>query len=172
MKKNLIAAVCAVFMAFCISGCGNGSSTEQNVNAQAQSENKGYYFESSSVKIYANDELETVVEKLGEPSGGTYEAVSCAFEGRDVFYYYDGFTIQSYESSGKRYIYSISLEDDTVKTPEGIKIGDSFSDITGVYGTEYSANGNTYVYTKDGMTLTFIMENDKAAAVTYAIITD
>lgn len=172
MKKILFSAVCVVLMSLSVFGCGNSNSTEQNVNAQAQTENKGYYFESSSVKVYADDELEPVVEKLGEPSGGTYEAVSCAFEGKDIFYYYDGFTIQSYESNGKRYIYSISLEDDTVKTPEGIKIGDSLSEITAKYGTGYSANGNTYVYTKDGMTLTFIMENDKAAAITYTIITD
>ena len=121
--------------------------------------------------IYINEEAQKVTDALGEPSGGTYEALSCAFEGKDTFYYYDGFTLQTYEKDGKKYIYTITLEDDTVNTAEGVKIGDSFAAVTKAYGTDYVAAGNTYAYSKDKMTLTFVMNNDKVSTISYSLLT-
>ena len=122
-------------------------------------------------RIYINEDAQTVTDALGTPPSGTYEALSCAFEGKDTFYYYDGFTLQTYEKDGKKYIYTITLEDDTVNTAEGIKIGDSFAAVTKAYGTDYVAAGNTYAYSKDKMTLTFVMNNDKVSTISYSLLT-
>lgn len=165
--KYLAAAACLLLVLTGFAGCGNSQGSEQT-----QGNMGGYYFVSGTERIYPNSEAEPLVRKLGTPSGGTYEAVSCAFEGKDTFYYYDGFTIQAYEKNGTKYVYTINLEDDTVKTAEGIKIGDSFSAVTVQYGTGYTASGSTYVYTRDNMTLTFIIKNDKVSAITYALITN
>ena len=173
MKKCVAAIICTVFaLVFC--GCSADTLSGKNVNGSGVlSENAGgYYFESKTQKIYIDEEASPVIEKLGTPQGGTYEALSCAFEGKEVFYYYDGFTIQTYEKNGKEYIYTINLEDDTVKTTEGIRLGDSLGTMAGKYGTGYTLTGDTYVYTKDKMTLTFIIENDKVAAIRYSLITD
>lgn len=167
MKKYLAAALSFVLMALVLTGCG---STQMGV--QARKNESGYYFESNGEKIYINAQADALTEKLGAPSGGTYEALSCAFQGKDTFYYYDGFTLQAYEKNGKKYIYTINLEDDTVKTAEGVKIGDSFAAVTTKYGSGYTAAGNTYAYAKDKMTLTFVVENDKVAAITYALVTE
>jgi len=75
------------------------------------------------------------------------------------------------EKDGKKYIYTITLEDDTVNTAEGIKIGDSFAAVTKAYGTDYVAAGNTYAYSKDKMTLTFVMNNDKVSTISYSLLT-
>lgn len=166
-KKYAATAICLFLAGISFTGCGNSKD-----NVKTQESKSGYYFESGTEKIYMNSEVEPLVAKLGEPTGGTYEAVSCAFEGKDTFYYYDGFTLQAYEKNGKKYVYTINLEDDTVKTAEGIKIGDSLSMMAAQYGLEYTVTGNAYVYTKDKMTLTLIVENDKISAITYALITN
>ena len=62
-------------------------------------------------QIYINEDAQTVTDALGAPPSGTYEALSCAFEGKDTFYYYDGFTLQTYEKmTVKRYIYQLRLK--------------------------------------------------------------
>ena len=43
----------------------------------------------------------------------------------DKFWYYDSFTLQGYQKNGVDVVYSVTFMDDTVKTKEGIKIGDS-----------------------------------------------
>ena len=149
MKKFWITALCIAVTVISLAGCGTAS------GSSAKNQQSGYIFTTA----------------LGTPPSGTYEALSCAFEGKDTFYYYDGFTLQTYEKDGKKYIYTITLEDDTVNTAEGIKIGDSFAAVTKAYGTDYVAAGNTYAYSKDKMTLTFVMNNDKVSTISYSLLT-
>ena len=63
-------------------------------------------FTTGDQQIYINEDAQTVTDALGAPPSGTYEALSCAFEGKIPFYYYDGFTLQTYEKDGK----SISIQ--------------------------------------------------------------
>lgn len=169
MKKYFAAVIC-IAAAFIFCACADGEAFGNGKNGDSQ--NGGYYFESGAEKIYINEKADSVLARLGEPSGGTYEAVSCAFEGKENFYYYDGFTVQTYEKNGKKYIYTINLEDDTVKTAEGIKLGDSLTAVTDKYGTHYALSGDTYAYVKDNMKLTFIIQNDRVMSVKYWLITD
>ena len=169
MKKYFAAVICiAAALVFC--ACSGSEIVGRSKNEDGQKD--GYYYESTAGRIYINEEADSVLVRLGEPSGGTYEAVSCAFEGKEIFYYYDGFTIQTYEKNGKKYIYTINLEDDTVKTAEGIKLGDSLTAVTDKYGTHYALSGDTYAYVKDKMKLTFIIQNDRVMSIKYWLITD
>lgn len=163
MKKYIARILCFVMVMAMLAGCG----TEQG---NSGTNNKaGYTLTVNGKQLYIDGSAE-LTEDIGTPQGGTYEALSCVFEGKDTFYYYDGFTVQTYEKDGKKYIYAITIEDDTVKTDEGVKIGDSFAEVTGSYGTGYTAAGNAYTYAKDNMTLTFTIENDKVAGISYMIV--
>ena len=63
------------------------NSQEKPVASQ-QTESK-YSFELKGIELKTDGDLTEYTSKLGEPSGGYYEAKSCAFEGMDKFYYYD-----------------------------------------------------------------------------------
>ena len=84
-KKSLMLAavlVAGVMMA----ACGNVSTLEDNSQdkpvASQQTESK-YSFELKGVELKTDGDLTEYTSKLGEPSGGYYEAKSCAFEGMD-----------------------------------------------------------------------------------------
>ena len=157
MKKFWITVLCIAVTVISLAGCGTAS------GSSAKNQQSCYSFITGYQQIYINEDAQTLTDALWTPPSGTYEALSCAFEGKDTFYYYDGFTLQTYEKDGKKYIYTITLEDDTVNTAEGIKIGDSFAAVTKAYGTDYVAAGNTYAYSKDKMTLTYVINYDKDA---------
>ena len=112
--------------------------------------------------------VEDYKSKLGEPSGGYYEATSCAFDGLDKFWYYDSFTLQGYQKDGADLVYAITLMDDTVKTKEGVKIGDSKDKIETAYGKGTEQNGQI-IYTKGAGKLTFAVKDNVITSIEYSL---
>lgn len=82
--------------------------------------------------IRMHQEAAPILTALGEPSGYT-EETSCAFDGVDKTYHYAGFYLCTYPLEGKDYIYSLWFSDDTVATPEGIRIGSTREDAERAY---------------------------------------
>ena len=115
-KSLMLAAVLAagVMMA----ACGRISTLPDNSQdkpvASQQTESK-YSFELKGIELKTDGDLTEYTSKLGEPSGGYYEAKSCAFEGMDKFYYYDSVTLQGYQKDGNDKLYSITLMDDLLR---------------------------------------------------------
>ena len=124
-KSLMLAAVLAagVMMAACGSASTLPDNSQEKPVASQQTESK-YSFELKGIELKTDGDLTEYTSKLGEPSGGYYEAKSCAFEGMDKFYYYDSVTLQGYQKDGNDKLYSITLMDDAVKTKEGVRIGD------------------------------------------------
>ena len=154
-KKGLMLAavlVAGVMMA----ACGNASTLEDNSQdkpvASQQTESK-YSFEL----------------KLGEPSGGYYEAKSCAFEGMDKFYYYDSVTLQGYQKDGNDKLYSITLMDDAVKTKEGVRIGDKKDKVLSAYGSDYTEADGQLLYESGNTRLSFVMKDDEVQSIIYSV---
>lgn len=169
-KKNLL-AVAMLVMCASLAACGDSKKTEETP-AQTQQETEaqtGYVYASKGLTMSIDGDVKDYVAKLGEPSGGYYEAKSCAFEGMDKFWYYDGFTLQGYQKDGKDLLFAITFDDDTVKTGEGVKIGDSKDKMTGAYGSGYSQNGNVYSYASGNMELQFTVKDDVVMGITYAL---
>jgi len=96
-----------------------------------------------------------------------FEAPSCAFEGMDRILYYNGFNINTYPINGTDYILSIVFTDDSVQTSEGIWLGSSREDVLVAYGTPDLDAGNSIKYTRGGMSLNFVIENDTVTDVMY-----
>ncbi len=177
MIKRKLALICIAAMLACTTACGgddkgNGDEkkTEKTENPGAPSavehKEKGYVFKYNGVNISVDVSADPVIEKLGEPKS-YFEADSCAFQGKDKTYVYNGFEITTYEQEGKDYIASVYLKDDTVATPEGLSLFQKKEDMTKVYGDGYKENAGMYEYTKDRMKLLILIKNDEITSIQY-----
>lgn len=89
---------------------------------------KELFIEFGDLRIGIFDDANIVLAELPPPVG-TFEAESCAYQGMDYFYYYDGFQLMVNEIDGARKITSISIKDDLFKTPQGVKFGLSSAEV-------------------------------------------
>lgn len=149
--------------------------TTQSDTAETKNENDGikkdgFTFIYNGTVIYLGENIERV---LGELGTGTdcYEYNSCAFEGMAKIYFYNGFQISTYmkNKSDVDRVYSVTFDDDSVQTPEGIYIGNTVEDMISAYGTEYDDLTGTYIYMKEGTALSFVTENDIITSISYYV---
>ncbi len=163
MVKKLITGILIVVLL--LAGCSGEEQT------QGTSQEQDYVFEYNGITINLNSNAEPIIKELGEPME-YFEAESCAFQGLDKTYYYNGFELTTYPNGDDDYISSIYFRDDSVSTPEGIYIGSSAEDVLEAYGNEYTGGENTYIYTKGDTSLTFIVENGEVVSITYQALVE
>lgn len=180
MKKILIAlAIIIIIIAIVAIVVINKNKTEVTTNEETQSiENEStqpesattneYTFTVNGNKIAINEEMST--EKFGEESN-VYEVPSCAFEGNDKIYEYEGYEVETYEDGGTERIYSIYFTDTKQTTTEGVCVSDSYDKMIETYGEEFENDGTQYTYTKDNTCLEFIVENDVITSIKYVLKT-
>lgn len=126
---------------------------------------KGYVFVTGGVTVEMDGDMAPVLAALGEPAS-YFEAASCAFEGLDKIYTYNGFEIDTYPAQDTDLVSAVILKDDSVTTAEGICIGDSLEKLLAAYGEGNRENG-MLVYEKDGMKLCFILQDDSVISIEY-----
>ena len=107
------------------------------------------YFESKGVRMEPMMEAAPILAALGDPVG-SFEADSCAYLGKDKFYYYPGFELTVNEVEGVERITVITVADDTIVTPQGLRIYDEEDKLLTLLGGE-EKNG-VYSY-DDGRTM-------------------
>ncbi|MBQ2901481.1 MAG: hypothetical protein IJA07_01620 [Agathobacter sp.] len=170
MKKRLLTLLLAVSCVV-LTACGGGDNGGNAGNNNSDKENNAadeasYVFTYDGMEISVNEDIESVVSKLGEPVA-YYEAASCAFDGMDKFYTYSSFQLDTYPKDGKDMLASIYFKDDLVKTTEGISLYMSKDDMLKAYGEATTVNGNEYTYEKGNGCLYFIVENDEIVSIEY-----
>ena len=168
MKRRVLALLLAVSCVF-LCACGGGSDVGNagNSNSENKQENEAsYIFTYEGMEISVNEDIESVVSKLGEPIA-YYEAASCAFDGMDKFYTYSSFQLDTYPKDGKDMLASIYFKDDLVKTTEGISLYMTKADMIQAYGEATTVNGNEYIYEKGNGCLYFILEGDEIISIEY-----
>lgn len=156
MKKVFVLGmICLLFLV----GCGQES---------AKTEEKYSFFYNNMDfvlgEIFTREKFGTEVEYS--------EVTSCAFEGLDKTFKYEHYEITTYPDGEDDRIYSIYLLDDTVSTKEGVKITDDVSKMKEVYGSEYTKQGESYLYSKNGTTLQFYTSNGVIIGIEYSIVID
>lgn len=98
------------------------------------------------------------------------EILSCAFEGNDKIYTYEGVEVTLALIDGIYKVYEIYCINDMSETKEGVKISDSKSVMIEKYGTEYEEEfGNRYTYTRDNVEISFTVENDVVTGIVYTL---
>ena len=171
MKKFMLIAL-ALVMVFALCACGddpvNTDPTGTTGGNQVSNEPKGYTFTHNNVKIGVDVAAADVIAKLGE-ADDKFTSASCAFGGNDTVYYYgSSVQISTNDELGYERIFSIYLADDLVSTEEGVCIGDSADQVKSAYGEPGDkSNDNSLVYEKDGMTLTFILNDGMVSSIRY-----
>lgn len=169
MKKmiGIVLAAGIVMMTACGGrNAADGSSGTVADDHAATATKKGYVFSHQGTTVAVDQNMAEVLKGLGEASS-YFEAPSCAFEGMDKVYTYNGFVIDTYPQGDQDFVSAISLTDDVVTTAEGVYNGCSLADVTAAYGTNYTEEGGMVVYRKDGMKLCFIVQDDTVTSIQY-----
>lgn len=191
MKRKL--AVASVGLVMLLAGCANntnviegdvktiststgesspqaGAEEKQEQKTEATVEDgkkeKGYVFCYNDIVIEIDAASASVIEQLGD-ANSYFEAPSCAFEGIDKMYTYNGFEVDTYPLKDGDHISTVIFKDDTVTTAEGIGIGDSIEKVKETYGGDAADENGMLVYDKDGMQLCFIVEGGRVISVEY-----
>jgi hypothetical protein len=129
MKKKLI--ILCLFALLTVSACGAQERTSEQakppatmtpVQETAMPAYEKLYIQLGDLRIGIFDDANIVLSALPPPIG-TFEAESCAYQGMDSFYYYDGFQLMVNEIDGARQVTSIGIKDDLFKTPQGVRFG-------------------------------------------------
>ena len=126
-----------------------------------------YTFMAGDVKILPRMEAATVLEALGTPAL-TFEQDSCAYQGKDIYYKYNGFELTVNEPDGVAIITAISVVDDTIRVsfPSGtLAIGDSEEKLLEVLGGE--AGQEQYNYHSAGVHLQVSLQDGKIRAILF-----
>ena len=118
----------------------------------------------------ANADFAPILGYLGEPAS-YFEAESCAFEGLDKTYTYDGVEIVTYPDGDVDRISFVRILTSAVSTPEGITIGATPEDVAAAYGEE-GASGQQYSYEDGDCILSIIFQDGKAVSVEYTALND
>lgn len=153
---------------------GNTPPTPGTTDTPGENQNEhphdGYYFTAAGVDIGVKCPS-YLLERIQE--NGTkysyYEAVSCAYQGMDMFYTFDSFEVLVNSIDGADVITAISILDDMVAIPEGLRIGGSLDDMIEALGDNYTRSGNMYIYEKDGTVLSILIRDNAVRSIEYTI---
>ena len=163
MRKRSLIAAGLMILCVGLTACGGSKGTDNGSTTQQQSQNTstGYVFTTNGVNIAIDEKVEDITSKLGTPKG--------AFDGMDKCWYYDSFTLQGYQKNGVDVVYSVTFMDDTVKTKEGIKIGDSKDKVTSAYGSSYKEENGQIKYESGNMVLSFAIKDNAVTSIVYSV---
>lgn len=114
-----------------------------------------------------NADFAPILAYLGEPAS-YFEAESCAFDGLDKTYTYDGVEILTYPDGDLDRISVVRILTDAISTAEGITIGSTAEDVTAAYGE----GGSRYEYEDADCLLSFILQDGKTVSVEYTALND
>lgn len=156
MKKVLIYILLAATV-LCFAACNNNNPPE---------ETKTYTFTNGTTKIAINADAAPILAALGQWRDYA-ESASCAFEGLDKVYTYAGFEIQTYPMGEQDFVYMIILQDDTVATEKGIRIGATKDAVIAAYGTPDQETATALTYNGEGMYLQFILRDGAVTSIQY-----
>jgi len=147
----------------------NDSDTEAGSEESTQA--AGFALVYNGVTIQMDDDIEYLLTKLDEPVG-IFEAPSCAFDGIDRIFGFQGIQIHTYPDGDLDRVHTVSFLNDGITTISGITLGDSWSDVVAIYGNNYTQDTGMFTYTIDRTTLSFFVEDDMVFGIIFGLIMD
>lgn len=183
--KNIVWCILALAAAICFSACGSNdggvvvdpnASADQSAQvsqggaevsgAETATADDSLYYDADGVIIHTYDLADEVLASLGDPSG-TFESASCAYQGMDYFYYYDGFQLTVNDVDGAKHVTTITVVDDTVSIPQGVKIGSTQEEMLQLMGDGFTESSGVYAFVKGDTTLQITIKEGKVASILY-----
>ena len=166
-KRIMVLTAILVVLAVVLCGCEKGSN-DTTPFPNTSPNTKDFVFKSGSTTIAMNVEAAPILKSLGEYKS-SYEAPSCAFDGMDKIYTYNGFELLTYTVKDVDYVSGVVIRDDTVETPEGITIGSKPEDVKKAYG-EFEKDATSANYYTDNCRLLIIFTDGVVSSVQYIAI--
>lgn len=167
MKKILLAVLTLLLLGGC--GAKTADNDSPGTETTAPVTGEAYVFKYKGTDIAINADGAALTEALGEPLK-YFEEASCAFEGIDKTYIYNGFELTLYpDENGNYKVWSIFFTDDTVSTAEGISLGMSPEEVKAAYGDDYTEAGRQLIYLKGETRLIFIITEEKVTSIEYTL---
>jgi hypothetical protein len=100
------------------------------------------------------------------------ETGSCYGDGKDRVYEYTSFKLKTYTNGDKEYILAVEIfndADESVKTPEGVRIGSTGDNVKAAYGEASESSDSRIVYLRaDGkVKLQFLLRDGAVTNIQY-----
>ena len=169
MKKILAIFLCLLMMltfVACDSGDGykedNGGGSDKPANAASVK----YYVNVGAVKVELGADAEGIISALGTPKS-TEDKGNCGGQGTLTMYAYASVTVYVLDTGKSKTIDQITLLDDSVSTPEGIKIGSAQSDVKTKCKTPTKSTDTYYTYTSGNNNLKFNFRDGSVSEINY-----
>ena len=154
MKRLSLIFAAILLLTCCFAACVQNKHGEYN-----------FFYNGTVIRI--GDDGNTVASALGTPVD-YIEEDSCGGEGPDKTFVYPGFRYDTVMQNGVDRIVKIVLTDDSVATPQGIKIGDTKSAVIAAYGDGYTETADgSLVYTDGNAKLMFGIRDGVVTAIHY-----
>lgn len=118
-------------------------------------------FKHKGKSINLGDDIETVFKKFGEDYA-LGEVSDTEFE-----YEYDGFTVGTFTKNKKEKVGYITISEENVSTPKGVKIGSYASRLKRYYGDAKKVTETEYIYGSGSKTLSFSYEDNIVTEINY-----
>lgn len=134
----------------------NEDSAEAEIETVSKSE-EGYgplNFVSNGFAFGVMDLVDDVIANIGEPAD-TFQTASCAYQGDDYFYYYDGFEFTANVIDDQQKIISITMDDDTVELPQGVCIGMEIQEALDLINESLGGSSDDVRYEQNNAVYTF-----------------
>lgn len=97
------------------------------------------FFTAEGFRFGIYDPVQDLLDRM-EPNT-TFAETSCAFEGNDNYYFFNGFEVMANDIDGAERITAVTINDDTVKTPDGLYIGMPETELENLTGMQPDAGG-------------------------------
>lgn len=140
------------------------------ISVTAEANTAGYKFTYKKVTVSMHSKAKKLIKKAGKAEKIKVKK-SCAYKGKDRTYKYESFILYTYSNSeeGEEYVNGITFLDDTMETPEGIKVGSSLSDVIEAYGKTEDKFG-IYTYEKGLSRIQVEIEDDMVVNLRYVAL--
>jgi hypothetical protein len=123
------------------------------------------------VTLTLDADATAVLSALGEYRAFA-ETGSCYGDGKDRVYEYTSFKLKTYTNGDAEYILAIEIfndADESIATPEGIRIGSTADAVTAAYGEANEASDSRIVYLRadDKVKLQFLIRDGAVTNIQY-----
>ena len=177
VKKLSVILALAMILSLGLAACGGGGSSnnatpggKNNSGNGGGTKEAGWVFKKGSVTVAMYDNADDVIKALGAYKS-SYEAESCAFDGKDVIYSYPGYDVLAFQEKDRKVISGVILRDDTVETPEHVSIGSSMADVEKAYG-KFEDGATSMRLDKGNCQLLILTDNGKVIHIQYIALAE
>ena len=166
--KRILALALALTLLLC--GCGGKETKENKDNDNKTADNTANSITIKGASLNIGGELTAdMLKKLGEPSEKT-DSPNCVYEGAVYDYIYAGFSLQVNQQEGKNTLLMATITDPEYITDKDVKIGDTADAVKKAYGEATEGNNYYLVYAKEGVEVTFNLNDGTVEEIVYAAV--